>query len=137
MGSIFGKEERENLESLKQDLVGPIRSFVSEVREDTVGDAGRFYASRAKKAAQSTKLAQEKARAQMAALRQEQERMQRRRKAAMKRAAITLALIALFALVIISAALSAHADAPEKPAAPCRTQTQENLPAQTGRFLLC
>lgn len=108
--SVFGKEERENLRSLKEDLVGPIRSFAAEVREDTVGDAKKFYAAQAKKAQQSAALARDRTKAQMEAIRREQERMQRQRKTAMKRAAITLALLAFLALLIISAALSAHAE---------------------------
>lgn len=108
MAGFFGKDELDNLESLKQDLVGPLKSFISEVHEDTVGDAKRFYSAKAGKAKQSARLAQARAKEQMAALKHEQEKMQRQRRAAMKRAAIILAAIALFAL-IISAALSAHA----------------------------
>ena len=56
MKSYLSKEETEELESLKQDLVGPVRSFLAEVREDTVGDAKRYYSARARKAQQDVKL---------------------------------------------------------------------------------
>ncbi len=109
MGIFFGKEELENLRSLKHDLVDPVKSFTEEVYRDTVGDAGSFYADKARKAQRSAKLTQEKTKARMAAIRREQEEMKQRRNATMKRAAITLAVLALFAFVVISAALSAHA----------------------------
>ena len=110
MGVFFGKEELENLKSLKHDIVDPVKSFTKEVYQDTVGDAGSFYAEKARKARRSAKLAQEKTRARVAAIRREQEEMKKRRDATMKRAAITLAVLALFALLVISAALSAHAE---------------------------
>ena len=109
MGAFFGKEELENLRSLKHDLLDPVKSFSQEVYRDTVGDAGNFYADKARKAQRGMKLTQEKTKARMAAIRREQEEMKRRRKATMKRAAITLAVLALISLIIISAALSAHA----------------------------
>ena len=109
MGKIFGKEELENLKSLKHDLLDPVKSFTKEVYDDAVGDAGRFYADKAQAAKREAAQAREKTKAQMAALRREQEEMRKRRNAAMKRAAITLALLALFSIIVISAALSAHA----------------------------
>ena len=114
MGAFFGKEELENLRSLKHDLLDPVKSFSQEVYRDTVGDAGRFYADKARKAQRGMKLTQEKTKARMAAIRREQEEMKRRRKATMKRAAITLAVLALISLIIISAALSAHAAEQQK-----------------------
>ncbi len=114
MGAFFGKEELENLRSLKHDLLDPVKSFSQEVYRDTVGDAGNFYADKARKAQRGMKLTQEKTKARMAAIRREQEEMKRRRKATMKRAAITLAVLALISLIIISAALSAHAAEQQK-----------------------
>ena len=89
--------------------MGPLKRF-AEVREDTVGDAKRFYAAQARRAAQNAKLAQQKTAEKMAQLRQEQEQLQKRRKQLMKRAAITLALLALLSAVILSLALYAHAE---------------------------
>ena len=112
MKSFLSKEESEELESLKQDLVGPVKSFLAEVREDTVGDAKRFYSARAQKAQQEVKLAQERTQARLNAVRQEQEALRKRRKAMMKRATIILVLLGLFSLLVISAALAAHAEVP-------------------------
>lgn len=110
MSSFLGKEEFENLQSLKRDLVNPVKAFVKEVHEDTVGDAKKYYSAKAQNAKRSAELAREKTREQMAAIRREQAQLQKRRKAMQKRAAIVLALLALFSLVLISVALSAHAD---------------------------
>lgn len=110
MSAFFGKEELENLKSLKHDLVDPVKSFTNEVYRDTVGDAGSFYADKARKAQRRAKLTQEKTKARMAAIRREQEEMRQRRNATMKRAAIILTVLALFAFVVISAAISAHAE---------------------------
>ena len=110
MSAFFDKEELENLQSLRHDLVEPIRVFTKEVYDDTVGDAGQFYASQARKAQRSMKLAQEKTKQQMAAIRLEQEKIRKRRNAGMKRAMITIALLVLLGMIIISAALSAHAE---------------------------
>jgi len=112
---ILGKEELENLKSLKQDLVGPIRDFTAEVGEDTIGDAKRFYAAGARKAVQSARRAQEKAAQQAEAVRREQAEMRKRRSTLMKRAAITLVFLALFSLAVISLALYAHAAEPDGP----------------------
>lgn len=109
MGSFFGKEELENLKSLKRDLVEPVKSFMEEVHDDTIGDAKRFYKAQGRKAQQNARLAREKAREKMEAIRREQEEMKKRRAATMKRAAVTLALLAIFSLLLIYAALSAHA----------------------------
>lgn len=122
---ILGREELENLKSLKQDLVGPIRDFAAEVGEDTVGDAKRFYTAGARKAAQNVRRAQEKAAQQAEALRREQAEMRRRRSALMKRAAITLVFLALFSLAAISLALYARAAEPDelRPGEVCLTGT--------------
>ena len=114
MSAFLNDEERENLENLKQDLMGPLKRFTQEVREDTVGDAKRFYAAQAHRAAQNAKLAQQKTAEKMAQLRQEQEQLQKRRKQLMRRAAITLALLAVLCAVILSLALYAHAETPEQ-----------------------
>lgn len=109
MSAFLGKEELENLKSLKRDLVDPVKRFVEEVHDDTVGDAKRFYTEQGKRAQQNAKLARERAREKMEALRREQEEMKKRRAATMKRAAVTLALLALVSLLLIYAALSANA----------------------------
>ena len=106
MGGFFGKEELENLKSLKRDLVDPVKAFVDEVCSDTVGDAGRFYKAQARRAKRGAEQARERTREKMAAIRREQEEMKKRRRAMMKRAALALALLALFSLLILSAALS-------------------------------
>jgi type VI protein secretion system component VasF len=137
MSAFLDDEERENLESLKQDLVGPLKRFTQEVREDTVGDAKRFYVAQARRAAQNAKLAQQKTAEKMARLRQEQEQLQRRRKQLMKRAAITLALLALLSAVILSLALYAHAGTPERPCPEIEYITETppefgSIPSRTG-----
>ena len=106
----LSKEEREELDSLKRDLFDPVKSFAAEVSNDTLGDAKRFYAAKANKAKQSAAIARDRAVRQAEALRHEQERMRRQRRVMAKRALIVLALLALFCIVVISAALSAHAE---------------------------
>lgn len=137
MSAFLDEEERENLESLKQDLMGPLKRFTQEVREDTVGDAKRFYAAQARRAAQNAKLAQQKTAEKMAQLRQEQEQLQKRRKQLMRRAAVTLALLALLCAVILSLALYAHAEEPERlrPGIGCLAATPPefgSIPSRTG-----
>ena len=112
MGMLLSDEERE---SLKRDLVGPVKSFLSEVRDDTVGDAKRYYTDRARKAEQGVRRAQEKTKAQLAQMRREQEELKKHRRAMMKMAAIILALLALFSIVAISAAFSVNAETPQPP----------------------
>ena len=132
MSAFLDDEERENLESLKQDLVGPLKQFAREVREDSLGDAKRFYAAQARRAARNAKLAQQKTAEKMARLRQEQEQMQRRRRQLMKRAAITLALLAVLSAVILSLALYAHAEGPERPCPEIEYITE--TPPERGGF---
>lgn len=115
MSAFFDQEELENLKSLKQDLVGPLKRFTQEVREDTVGDAKRFYSAQARRAAKNAKLARQKTAEKMAELRREQQELQRRRQRLMKRAGITLVLLAIFSAVVLSLALHAHAEGPEQP----------------------
>ena len=50
MKSILSKREREELKSLKNDLVNPVKRFVGEVYTDTVGDAKSIYSKQAKQA---------------------------------------------------------------------------------------
>ena len=109
MGTFFGKEELENLKSLKRDLVEPVKRFAEEVHDDTIGDAKRFYTAQGKRAQQNARLARERAREKMEAIRREQEEMKKRRSATMKRAAVTMVLLALVSLLLIYAALSAFA----------------------------
>ena len=129
---ILNREEWENLKSLKQDLVGPIKDFAAEVREDSIGDAKRFYSAEAHKAAQNVRRAQEKAAQQAAALRREQAEMRRRRSVLMKRAAIALVVMALFSLAVISLALYAHAAEPDglRPGADALTPNDGRFSAQ-------
>ena len=103
---ISNRQELENLKSLKRDLVDPVKAFADEVCSDTVGDAGRFYKAQACRAKRGAEQARERTREKMAAIRREQEEIKKRRKAMMKRAALALALLALFSLLILSAALS-------------------------------
>ena len=100
---LLSKEERQ---SLRRDLVDPVKGFLDEVQRDTVGDAKRYYAARARKAEQEIKRAREKTREQMAAIRREQEELKKQRRRLMKRAAIVLALLAFLSLVVISVALN-------------------------------
>lgn len=112
MGILLSDEERR---SLSRDLAGPVKSFLREVGSDTVGDAKKFYAAQARRAEQNLKQTREKTRAQMAAIRREQEEMKKHRRAMMKRAGITIALLALFSLIVVSLALSAaSAEEPDK-----------------------
>ena len=110
MSAYLSQEERDELNSLKQDLLGPVKSFAAEVGKDTVGDAKRFYADKARKAQQSAALAKEKAKRQAETLRQEQARARQRRRGMVRRTLIVLALIALFGAALIWAAFAAHAE---------------------------
>lgn len=110
MSAYLSQEERDELNSLKQDLLGPVKSFAAEVRKDTVGDAKRFYADKTRKARQSAALAKEKAKRQAETLRQEQARARQRRRVMVRRTLIVLALIALFGAALIWAAFPAHAE---------------------------
>ncbi len=108
MGVLLSDEEKQ---SLRRDLVGPVKSFLREVGDDTVGDAKKFYTARARETEKSVRRAQAQTREKLAAIRREQEELKKHRQAMMKRAAIILALLALFSFLTISAALNAHADA--------------------------
>ena len=112
---MLSKEERKELESLKRDLVDPVKSFVGEVYSDTVGDAKRFYSGRARQARQSADLVRKRTEAQMAVLAQKREAQQRRRMASMKKTGIILALVVLIGILFVSIALSARAEGTEAP----------------------
>lgn len=136
MSVYLSQEERDELHSLKQDLLGPVKSFAAEVGKDTVGDAKRFYADKARKAQQSAALAKEKAKRQAEELRREQERARQRRKVMVKRTLIVLALIALFSIAVLYAALAAHAEDASAGAAVCaETRVPGGIPVRTGEVV--
>ena len=136
MSAYLSQEERDELHSLKQDLLGPVKSFAAEVGRDTVGDAKRFYADKARKAQQGAALAKEKARRQAEELRREQERARQRRKVMVKRTLIVLALIALFSIAVLYAALAAHAELPCAEAAVCaETGAPGGIPDWAGEVV--
>ncbi len=136
MSAYLSQEERDELHSLKQDLLGPVKSFAAEVGRDTVGDAKRFYADKARKAQQSAALAREKAKRQAEELRREQDRMRRRRRVMVKRTLIVLALIALFCVAVLYIALAAHAELPCAGAAVCaETGAPGGIPVRTGEVV--
>ena len=59
MGILLSDEEKK---SLKRDLVGPVKSFLREVGDDTVGDAKKFYTAKARETEKSVRRAQEQTR---------------------------------------------------------------------------
>lgn len=103
MGLFLDEEERD---SLKRDLVGPVKIFLDEIHNDTVVDAKKYYAARARKIGDNVNLARNRTRERMALLKREQEERQRQRKLMLKRAALALALLAALTFVIVSAALN-------------------------------
>ena len=133
---MLSKDERKELESLKRDLVDPVKSFVGEVYSDTVGDAKRFYSGRARQARQSADLVRKRTEAQMAVLAQKREAQQRRRMASMKKTGIILALVVLIGILFVSIALSARAEGAEAPGtvlAPiCQSTAADGCPASYG-----
>ena len=94
------------LNELKHDLVDPVKAFTKEVGEDTLGDAGRFYAAKARRIRDNARIARERTREKSILLRLEMEEKRKRRKAMVKRALILLAALAVLILVFISVALS-------------------------------
>ncbi len=110
MKSILSKQEREELKSLKNDLVNPVKRFVGEVYTDTVGDAKAFYSRQAKQAGQTVKQVHRRTEEQMQVFAQKREAQQRQRKASLKWVAITLVLILAIGVIFISVALSARAE---------------------------
>ena len=112
MKRTAGRREREELESLKQDLVNPVKRFLGEVYGDTVGDAKRFYAAQARKTQKKARLVRQRTEEQMASLARRRAEQQKQRKASMKKTAIILALIVLIGIVFVSVTLSARAEEP-------------------------
>lgn len=94
------------IDSLKRDLVDPVKSFVEEVHEDTVGDAKKFYSDQAKKMERKAKAAQAQAAIKKEELRREREEMRKQRETTMKRAAILIVCLGVIALLIISTVLN-------------------------------
>ena len=94
------------IEELKRDLVDPIKTFMEEVCDDTIGDAKRFYSAQARKVRRNVRLAEKRTKEKTAAIRQEQEEWKRRRKTRLKRALILFAGLAVLALVVVSLALN-------------------------------
>ena len=133
MSAYLSQDERDELQSLKQDLLGPVKTFAAEVGKDTVGDAKRFYTDKAWQAQQSAALAKDRAKRQAEELRREQDRMRRRRKVMVKRTLIVLALIALFCVAVLYIALAAHAEVPCAEAAVCaETGAPGGIPDWSG-----
>ena len=91
--------------SLKDDIVNPLKEFVEEVHNDTIGDAVKFYSNAARRAEKNAKAAKEKAKAKRERIRREQEELKKQRAKMMKRAAIVFAVIIVTALVAISVVL--------------------------------
>ncbi|MCR5090064.1 MAG: hypothetical protein K6C08_11210 [Oscillospiraceae bacterium] len=89
----------------KSDFINPIKEFVEEVHNDTVGDAWKFYSNVAKNAEKNAHDLQEKAKAKQAAIRREQEEMKKRRSETMRRASILFIVIIFTAIFVVSLAL--------------------------------
>ena len=90
MRNILSKAEREELESLKRDLVNPVKRFAREVYQDTVGDAKTFYSAQARQAQRNAGLVRQRTEQQMAVLAQRRNAQQAQRRAWIKRAALIL-----------------------------------------------
>ena len=89
----------------KSEFINPIKDFVEEVHNDTVGDAVKFYSNVAKKADKNAKAAKARAKARQEEVRRQQEEMKKHRKAMMKRATILFAVIIVAALIAVSVVL--------------------------------
>ena len=89
----------------KSEFINPIKEFVEEVHNDTVGDAVKFYSNVAKNAEKNAKAAKARAKARQEEVRQQQEEMKKHRKAMMKRATILFAVIVVAALIAVSVVL--------------------------------
>ena len=125
MRRFLSNDERKELESLKRDLVHPVKSFFGEVYSDTVGDAKKFYTTRARQAQQQAKIVQKKMEVQRLEIGQRREEQQRLRKAAIKRVAILVALLVMIGIVFVSVALSARAEEPELPGSAAVSLTED------------
>ena len=97
---------KDDRSDLLRDLVDPVRSFVDEVHNDTVGDAKKFYAGQARKLKNRMDSSRRQAQIRKAEHMRAQEEQRKRRRAALKRTAIVLAVIAVVAFLVISAALN-------------------------------
>ena len=89
----------------KSEFINPIKEFVEEVHNDTVGDAVKFHSNVAKKADKKAKAAKARAKARQEEVRRQQEEMKKHRKAMMKRATILFAVIVVAALIAVSVVL--------------------------------
>ena len=103
MSIFLSKKERE---SLKRALVNPVKNFIDEVQDDTLGDAKRFYSEKARDVALRAKIARERAEIQTAAMKLEQEQRRKQRRKGLKRALILLAVLAALSLIVISVILN-------------------------------
>ena len=93
----------------KNDFINPIKEFVEEVHNDTVGDARKFYSNVAKNAEKNAKAAKERAKAKQEQIRREKEEMKKHRQETMKRAGIVFAVIIVAAIVAVSIAMHVRA----------------------------
>lgn len=112
MRRFLSKTEREELESLKRDLVNPVKRFAREVYHDTVGDAKTFYSARARQAQRNAGLVRQRTEERMAVLAQRRNAQLAQRRVWLKRAALILALVLVLGLIFVSFALSARAEWP-------------------------
>lgn len=93
-------------DSLLRDLVDPVKSFVEEVHNDTVGDAKKFYSGQAKKVKRNVEEAQVRAQQKKIAQKRQQEEQKKQRKVIMKRAMVVFVVIIVAAVVILSLILN-------------------------------
>ena len=84
------------------EIFNPVREFVEEVHNDTIGDARKFYSNAARNAEKNAKAAKERVKARQERIRREQEAMKKQRAATMKRAGIIFAIIIVVGLVAVS-----------------------------------
>ena len=89
----------------KNDFINPIKEFVEEVHNDTVGDARKFYSNVAKNAEKNAQAAKARAKAKQEQIRREQEEMKKQRRETMKRAGIIFAVIIIAAVIAVSVVL--------------------------------
>ena len=84
------------------EILNPVREFVEEVHNDTIGDARKFYSNAARNAEKNAKAAKERAKARRERIRREQEEMKKQRAATMKRAGIVFAVIIVIGIIAVS-----------------------------------
>ena len=87
------------------EILNPVREFVEEVQNDTIGDARKFYSNAARNAEKNAKAAKERAKARREKIRREQEEMKKQRAATMKRAGIVFAVIIVIGIIAVSVIL--------------------------------